>query len=115
MVGPGKSSSTIAVQNLLQVFRIPQIGYSATTTDLSDKEQFPYFLRVVPSDAWQAKAINHVLKHFNWTYIAVVYTAGSYGEKGFEAMERGNSTACIAYSHKVKSLAEDDVYEKVFS
>lgn len=26
VVGPAKSSTTIAVQNLLQVFRIPQIG-----------------------------------------------------------------------------------------
>lgn len=38
---------------LTQVFRIPQIGYAATTPDLSDKEQFGYFLRVVPSDVWQ--------------------------------------------------------------
>jgi len=45
IVGPAKSSTTIAVQNLLQVFRIPQIGYAATTTDLSDKEQFGYYLR----------------------------------------------------------------------
>lgn len=27
VVGPAKSSTTIAVQNLLQVFRIPQIGF----------------------------------------------------------------------------------------
>ncbi len=76
IVGPGKSSTTIAVQNLLQVFRIPQIGYGATTTDLSDKEQFGYFMRVVPSDVWQARAIIEVVKHFNWTYIAVVYSSG---------------------------------------
>ncbi|KJH51701.1 hypothetical protein DICVIV_02132 [Dictyocaulus viviparus] len=95
IVGPGKSSATIAVQNLLQVFRIPQIGYSATTPDLSDKEQFGYFMRnsidkdeyrsifyyhrdcsVVPSDVWQAQAINRLLHHYNWTYIAVLYSAG---------------------------------------
>uniref|UniRef100_A0A183C7M6 G_PROTEIN_RECEP_F3_4 domain-containing protein n=1 Tax=Globodera pallida TaxID=36090 RepID=A0A183C7M6_GLOPA len=114
IVGPAKSSTTIAVQNLLQVFRIPQIGYSATTTDLSDKEQFGYYLRVVPSDAWQAMAINQLLMHFNWTYIAVVYSAGNYGEKGFEAMERltrsGGSDVCIAHAQKVKSLGEPTEY-----
>ncbi|KAL3097119.1 hypothetical protein niasHS_002835 [Heterodera schachtii] len=114
IVGPAKSSTTIAVQNLLQVFRIPQIGYSATTTDLSDKEQFGYYLRVVPSDAWQAMAINQLLMHFNWTYIAVVYSAGNYGEKGFEAMERltrnGGSEVCIAHAQKVKSLGEPTEY-----
>ncbi|KAI1713584.1 receptor family ligand binding region domain-containing protein [Ditylenchus destructor] len=117
IVGPAKSSTTIAVQNLLQVFRIPQIGYAATTTDLSDKEQFGYYLRVVPSDAWQARAINQLLRHFNWTYIAVVYSAGNYGEKGFEALERlthdPHVEVCIAHAQKVKSLANDKEFEEV--
>ncbi|KAI6234516.1 hypothetical protein M3Y99_00803900 [Aphelenchoides fujianensis] len=107
IVGPAKSSTTIAVQNVLQVFRIPQIGYGATTTDLSDKEQFSFFLRTVPSDMWQAKAIMELLKQFNWTYVAVVYSAGNYGEKGFEAMESiRNTGVCIAHTEKVKSLGE---------
>ncbi|KAK5967706.1 hypothetical protein GCK32_009699, partial [Trichostrongylus colubriformis] len=117
IVGPGKSSATIAVQNLLQVFRIPQIGYSATTPDLSDKEQFGYFMRVVPSDVWQAQAINRLLHHYNWTYIAVLYSAGNYGEKGFEALERllnqKNSLVCVAYSQKIKSLAGEAEYRNV--
>ncbi|ETN78182.1 hypothetical protein NECAME_10502 [Necator americanus] len=117
IVGPGKSSATIAVQNLLQVFRIPQIGYSATTPDLSDKEQFGYFMRVVPSDVWQAQAINRLLHHYNWTYIAVLYSAGNYGEKGFEALERlvnqKNSVVCVAYSEKIKSLASEAEYKNV--
>ncbi|EYC24341.1 hypothetical protein Y032_0014g2448 [Ancylostoma ceylanicum] len=117
IVGPGKSSATIAVQNLLQVFRIPQIGYSATTPDLSDKEQFGYFMRVVPSDVWQARAINRLLHHYNWTYIAVLYSAGNYGEKGFEALERllnqKKSLVCVAYSEKIKSLASEAEYKNV--
>ena len=116
IVGPAKSATTIAVQNLLQVFRIPQIAYAATTTDLSDKEQFSYFMRVVPSDVWQARAINLLLMRFNWTYIGVVYSAGNYGEKGFEAMERlSHSEVCIAYSQKVKTLGEIEDYEKVLT
>uniref|UniRef100_A0A914NI19 G-protein coupled receptors family 3 profile domain-containing protein n=1 Tax=Meloidogyne incognita TaxID=6306 RepID=A0A914NI19_MELIC len=117
IVGPAKSSTTIAVQNLLQVFRIPQIGYAATTTDLSDKEQFGYYLRVVPSDAWQAMAISQLLMHFGWTYIAVVYSAGNYGEKGFEAMERLTHApgidVCIAHAQKVKTMGENEEFENV--
>ncbi|CAI5439226.1 unnamed protein product [Caenorhabditis angaria] len=116
VIGPGKSSSTIAVQNLLQVFRIPQVGYSATTPDLSDKEQFGYFLRVVPSDRHQAQAIHRLLNHFNWTYVAVLYSAGNYGEKGFESLEkivgRNDSTVCIAHYDKIKTLASDEEYRK---
>jgi predicted amino acid dehydrogenase len=55
---------------------MPQIGYSATSTDLTDKEQFGFYLRVVPSDVWQARAMLEIVKHFGWTYVAVVYSAG---------------------------------------
>ncbi|PIO71093.1 ligand-binding protein, receptor family [Teladorsagia circumcincta] len=82
IVGPGKSSATIAVQNLLQ-----------------------------------AQAINRLLHHYNWTYIAVLYSAGNYGEKGFEALERllsqKNSAVCVAYSQKIKSLAGEAEYRNV--
>lgn len=73
-------------------------------------------MRVVPSDGWQARAINLLLMKFNWTYIAVVYSAGNYGEKGFEAMERlSNSEVCIAFSQKVKTLGETPEYENVLT
>ncbi|CAG9536692.1 unnamed protein product [Cercopithifilaria johnstoni] len=120
IIGPAKSSTTIAVQNLLQVFHIPQIGYGATTADLSDKEQYGYFMRVVPADTWQAKLVVAMLEHFNWTYVAVIYSSGNYGEKGFEELDRiinsdlsGN--VCIAYSEKVKSLAEPAEFDKILN
>uniref|UniRef100_A0AC34PYB4 Receptor ligand binding region domain-containing protein n=1 Tax=Panagrolaimus sp. JU765 TaxID=591449 RepID=A0AC34PYB4_9BILA len=57
-----------------------------------------------------------LLMKFNWTYIGVVYSAGNYGEKGFEAMERlSHSEVCIAYSQKVKTLGEVEEYEKVLT
>ena len=66
------------VQNLLQLFSIPQVGYSATSRDLSDKARFSYFLRVVPSDEAQAEVIVAILKHYNWSYVAAVHTDGNY-------------------------------------
>lgn len=41
LIGPGSSSVAIQVQNLLQLFNIPQIAYSATSMDLSDKVNDP--------------------------------------------------------------------------
>jgi hypothetical protein len=35
-------------------------------------------MRTVPSDLWQARAIMELLKHFDWKYIAVVYSAGKF-------------------------------------
>lgn len=76
LIGPGSSASSIQVQNLLQIFNIPQIGYSATSMDLSDKSLYKYFVRVVPPDRYQAKAMLDIVLKYNWTYISIVHTEG---------------------------------------
>ncbi|KAG5276821.1 hypothetical protein AALO_G00110150 [Alosa alosa] len=76
VIGPGSSSVAIQVQNLLQLFNIPQIAYSATSIDLSDKTLFQYFLRVVASDTLQARAMLDIVKRYNWTYVSAVHTEG---------------------------------------
>ena len=77
VIGPGGSSVSINVQNLLQLFDIPQIGYSATSRDLSDKKMFKTFLRVVPSDYLQVKAMVDLVQAMNWTYVFAIYTEGT--------------------------------------
>ncbi|KRX87399.1 Metabotropic glutamate receptor 5, partial [Trichinella pseudospiralis] len=114
VIGPGSSDVSIAVQNLLQVFHIPQVGYSATTKALSDKTEFKYYMRMVPSDSWQAKAIVDIVKYFHWSYVAVVYTDGNYGEKGFEELQKNfdkEDNLCIGVAEKIKSLAPAADYD----
>ncbi|KAJ9574280.1 hypothetical protein L9F63_026075, partial [Diploptera punctata] len=74
VIGPASSSVAIQVQNLLQLFHIPQIGYSTTSKDLSDKNRFSYFLRVVPSDYYQAQVMVDIVRRYNWTYVSAVNT-----------------------------------------
>ncbi|KAJ8676066.1 hypothetical protein QAD02_011852 [Eretmocerus hayati] len=74
VVGPGSSSVALQVQNLLQLFSIPQIGYSCTSKDLSDKGRYSTFLRVVPSDYYQAQLLVDLVRYFNWTYVSIVNT-----------------------------------------
>ncbi len=76
VIGPGSSSVAIQVQNLLQLFSIPQVAYSATSKDLSDKTLFEYFLRVCPSDTLQAQAMVDIVRMYNWTYVSAVHTIG---------------------------------------
>ena len=94
MVGPGSSTNTIQVQNLLQLFNLPQIGYSATSRDLryeqemsnkdsyhrysSDKSRFGYFFRVVPSDYNQARVLVDLILQAGWNYVSVVNTEGKF-------------------------------------
>ncbi|XP_013385784.1 metabotropic glutamate receptor 1 [Lingula anatina] len=115
LIGPGSSTVTVQVQNLLQLFNIPQIGYAATSKDLSDKSLYKYFLRVVPPDNLQAKAMLDVVLKFNWTYISTVYTEGNYGASGMEAFTAIAKKAglCIATAEKVKNNADYESYNTV--
>ncbi|KAF3849894.1 hypothetical protein F7725_019613 [Dissostichus mawsoni] len=115
VIGPGSSSVAIQVQNLLQLFNIPQIAYSATSIDLSDKTLFKYFLRVVPSDTLQARAMLDIVKRYNWTYVSAVHTEGNYGESGMEAFKELASLEglCIAHSDKIYSNAGEKHFDRL--
>lgn len=96
VIGPGSSSVAIQVQNLLQLFDIPQIAYSATSIDLSDKTLYKYFLRVVPSDILQARAMLDIVKKYNWTYVSAVHTEGKTEPKLFKTLTF-DMRHCIIY------------------
>nr|XP_006625935.2 PREDICTED: metabotropic glutamate receptor 1 [Lepisosteus oculatus] len=115
VIGPGSSSVAIQVQNLLQLFNIPQIAYSATSIDLSDKTLFKYFLRVVPSDILQARALLDIVKRYNWTYVSAVHTEGNYGESGMEAFKdlAAMEGLCIAHSDKIYSNAGEKHFDRL--
>lgn len=76
VIGPGSSSVTEDVQNMLAQFDIPVIGYSATAISLSDTDLYPYFLRVVSPDSQQARAIADLVISFNWKYVSTVHSEG---------------------------------------
>uniref|UniRef100_A0A8C6RU38 Metabotropic glutamate receptor 1 n=1 Tax=Nannospalax galili TaxID=1026970 RepID=A0A8C6RU38_NANGA len=115
VIGPGSSSVAIQVQNLLQLFDIPQIAYSATSIDLSDKTLYKYFLRVVPSDTLQARAMLDIVKRYNWTYVSAVHTEGNYGESGMDAFKElaAQEGLCIAHSDKIYSNAGEKSFDRL--
>ncbi|KAM9728954.1 glutamate receptor, metabotropic 5a [Menidia menidia] len=115
LIGPGSSSVAIQVQNLLQLFNIPQIAYSATSMDLSDKSLFKYFMRVVPSDMQQARAMVDIIKRYNWSYVSAIHTEGNYGESGMEAFKdmAAKEGICIAHSDKIYSNAGEQGFDKL--
>ncbi|XP_034034220.1 glutamate receptor, metabotropic 5a [Thalassophryne amazonica] len=115
LIGPGSSSVAIQVQNLLQLFNIPQIAYSATSMDLSDKSLYKYFMRVVPSDMQQARAMVDIVKRYNWSYVSAIHTEGNYGESGMEAFKdmAAKEGICIAHSDKIYSNAGERSFDKL--
>jgi hypothetical protein len=70
----GDDLLTINSASLLSSFKFPTVGALATANRLSDKSEFPYFVRTVSSDVGQISAIFAILKKFSWTYVKLVYS-----------------------------------------
>ena len=85
----GAASSAPSIQGALisTEFRTPQISYSATTSDLSSFQRFPMFMRMPPSDAYQGRAMAHLVQHYGWESVVTVSSGGSYGLAGIFEFE----------------------------
>ena len=84
VIGAASSSISIQIANLLRLFQVPQVSYASTSPDLNDRKRFEYFLRTVPPDTYQARAMIDIIKHFNWTSVHGIYSEGNYGQKGMD-------------------------------
>lgn len=115
IIGGHYSSVTLQVANLFRLFRIPQISPASTAEALSDKQRYEYFARTVPPDTFQAKAMMDIMKAFNWTYISTVYSSGSYGESGIDAITKvaDSQNICIAHSQKIPHNANNSVFDSI--
>ena len=117
VMGAGFSSVSTSVARLLRLFRIPQISYASTADVLSDKNTFEYFLRTVPPDSFQARALADIVEYFNWTYVIAMHTADVYGIGGITAfideLERRNSTKrCIATPFSLELPTNSELTEE---
>ncbi|XP_046720728.1 extracellular calcium-sensing receptor-like [Silurus meridionalis] len=102
IIGDARSSASIVVADTLSVFGIPMISYFASCACLSDRNKYPTFLRTVPSDAFQAKAMARLLYLMGWTWVGVVSGDDVYGKSGIQLLlkELKGSGVCVDY-HEV--------------
>ncbi len=112
LIGPGTSRQCVMVASFAGLFQLPVLAMKATSDELRDKTRFEYFMRLVPPDFYQTRAIVDVLRHFGWRYVSLVYSEGSYGENAAKQIENGirHTDICIAFSHRISSQADDDEF-----
>ncbi|XP_071495497.1 metabotropic glutamate receptor 3-like [Diadema antillarum] len=105
VVGTGSSSTSIGLATLLGLFSIPQVSYSASSRILSDKQQYPYFLRTVPSDENQARVMADLAEVMRWNYVAILYSANSYGVPGKNALQDNltSRNVCVVQEYFIGS------------
>ncbi|KAK2894870.1 hypothetical protein Q8A67_012099 [Cirrhinus molitorella] len=79
IVGDPSSTPSIAISNILGLFRVPIVSHYATCSCLSDRKKYPSFFRTIPSDAFQVRAMVQILRHFGWTWVGLIYSDDDYG------------------------------------
>ncbi|XP_039261395.2 metabotropic glutamate receptor 7-like [Styela clava] len=113
----GASSSTVSIHTsrLLQGYSIPQISYWATNSILSNKNEFPYFFRTVPSDDHQTEAMIEFVYSRRWNYISIVYENSHYGTRGYKDLEvkAAARNICIAEALSMPTDNNDDNTDEV--
>ncbi|XP_067167128.1 taste receptor type 1 member 1 [Apteryx mantelli] len=99
VIGPDSTKLALTTAAILSVFLIPEISYEASVETLSLKRLYPSFLRTIPSDRQQVKAIVLLLQRFRWTWVALLGSDNTYGRSGLEALHELLSAhdICIAY------------------
>ncbi|XP_051264467.1 G-protein coupled receptor family C group 6 member A isoform X2 [Dicentrarchus labrax] len=109
VVGGYHSEISIAVTRLLNLENIPQISYGATTGFLSDKIRFPSFMRTVPEDDHQVRAILNILKSHQWTWVGIVTTDGDYGRYAVQRLEQHakGTNICFAFTSVLPDVLRD--------
>ncbi|KAJ7414652.1 Taste receptor type 1 member 1 [Pitangus sulphuratus] len=99
VIGPDSTQLALTTAAILGIFLVPEISYEASVETLSLKRLYPSFLRTIPSDRQQVKAIFLLLQHFGWTWVVLLGSDNTYGRAGLDALHKllTASNVCVAY------------------
>ncbi|MFT7803151.1 extracellular calcium-sensing receptor-like [Arapaima gigas] len=99
VIGDGGSSLSLVVARLLGVLHLPQVSYFSSCACLSNKEQFPTFLRTMPSDLFQVEALTLLIRRFGWTWVGAVAGDDDYGRQGVQifVQQVEKHGTCVAF------------------
>uniref|UniRef100_A0A1I7T1Y4 G_PROTEIN_RECEP_F3_4 domain-containing protein n=1 Tax=Caenorhabditis tropicalis TaxID=1561998 RepID=A0A1I7T1Y4_9PELO len=105
VVGAAGSQVSVMVASMLQLFKIPQVSYSSTGAELSEKPRFAFFSRVVPPDNLQAQVMARVIGALEWTYVHAIADTGSYGERGMDSFRAAAAENGICIDGDVQKIS----------
>ncbi|RWS27994.1 Metabotropic glutamate receptor 3-like protein [Leptotrombidium deliense] len=112
VVGASLSPVTMKVAKLLQLFSIPMISYASTSPALEDRTRYELFLRTLPSDGFPATIMTEIAKHYNWTYVSVVFSESLMPISSKFVAESRRSGICIAAHEKMSNSNENPFIAK---
>uniref|UniRef100_A0A3Q3GGY8 Olfactory receptor C family, x3 n=1 Tax=Labrus bergylta TaxID=56723 RepID=A0A3Q3GGY8_9LABR len=101
IIGDAASGVSMALLRSLGSFHIPLVSYFASCSCLSNQREFPTFMRTMPSDAFQIKALARLVSYFGWTWVGVIGVESDYARFAIELFlqESVQYGVCAAYTH----------------
>ncbi|KAM4694475.1 extracellular calcium-sensing receptor-like [Discoglossus pictus] len=103
IVGELMSALSLPIARILGVLHYPQISHGATLSALSDKINFPSFLRTVPSNMFQNIVLSQIIGHFGWTWVGMLIVDNDVGEQGGQVIRAGIELggSCVDFLEKI--------------
>ncbi|XP_043919409.1 extracellular calcium-sensing receptor-like [Protopterus annectens] len=103
IIGELMSTLSISVARILGIYNFPQISHGSVISSLSDKIQFPSFLRTVPNYLFPDSGVAKLLWHLGWTWVGILTIDNEMGEFGgqYLKMEILRLGTCVDFMERV--------------
>lgn len=115
-LNPGSLLSAVPCVYNEAVLSSPQVSHASTAEILSDKVRFPTFLRTVPSDSYQTKAMARLIHRSGWNWIGIIATDDDFGRLAVESfgLQAMANNVCIAFKEMLPAyLSDSTIHGKI--
>uniref|UniRef100_A0A671SKG4 Double-strand-break repair protein rad21-like protein 1 n=1 Tax=Sinocyclocheilus anshuiensis TaxID=1608454 RepID=A0A671SKG4_9TELE len=109
LTGPYGSSKSMTVAPLFTMDLIPMVNYVASSYVLSDKHQYPSYVRTIPSNNDLIEMIIHIIRWFGWNWIA--FLGSQHDLDGLNVFNEyiRNTGICLAYQESLSLNANNSL------
>ncbi|XP_077999945.1 gamma-aminobutyric acid type B receptor subunit 2-like [Glandiceps talaboti] len=111
VLGPSGGGETLALAETTKYWNLIQVGFSAVSTELSNKEKFPHYYRTrMPESSLNPSRIA-LLDYFGWSKVAILHTSGLSTDVGARII----ITYDFAKDHRHRQLFCEAYKQNMFS
>ncbi|XP_078234571.1 vomeronasal type-2 receptor 26-like [Pogona vitticeps] len=103
VIGGYDSDISFHLATILGLYKIPQITYSLSLPEVSEKGQISSLYQATPMEEYQYAGIVKLLQHFHWTWVGLIAVDDEKGGKFAQTLAHlfSLSDICTAFSEKL--------------